>query len=45
MGIDTGAYASGRLTALVLEGASRSYIAAVDDGEGNVSAAVEQMDR
>ncbi len=30
IGIDTGAYASGRLTALVLEGANRRYIEAAD---------------
>lgn len=34
IGIDTGAYATGRLTALVLEGASRRYIEAVEaDGK------------
>lgn len=32
IGIDTGAYASGRLTALALEGASRRYIEAIDEG-------------
>lgn len=43
IGIDTGAYASGQLTALVLEGATRRYITAVDDGEGNITTAAEQM--
>ncbi len=43
IGIDTGAYASGQLTALVLEGESRRYITAVDDGEGNITTASEQM--
>ncbi len=37
IGIDTGAYCHGRLTALVLEGDGRRYITAVDDGEGNIS--------
>lgn len=37
IGIDTGAYCHGRLTALVLEGSDRRYINAVDDGEGNIS--------
>lgn len=32
IGIDTGAFRSGILTALVLEGSSRRYIQAVDDG-------------
>ena len=32
IGIDTGAYSSGRLTALVLEGQTRRYIEAIDDG-------------
>ena len=36
IGIDTGAYASGRLTALVLEGAERRFIAAVSDDSGQV---------
>jgi serine/threonine protein phosphatase 1 len=35
IGIDTGAFISGRLTALVLEGTGRRYIEAVDD-EGHV---------
>ena len=34
IGIDTGAYSSGRLTSLVLEGQSRRYITAIDDTEG-----------
>ncbi|MEL1249407.1 metallophosphoesterase family protein [Aurantiacibacter gilvus] len=42
IGIDTGAYASGQLTALVLEGEARRYITAVDDGEGNITIASEQ---
>lgn len=42
IGIDTGAYSSGRLTAVVLEGTSRRYIAAVDDGEGHITLAAEQ---
>jgi len=42
IGIDTGAYASGRLTALVLEGETRRYIAAVQDEEGAI--AIEQLD-
>ncbi len=38
IGIDTGAYSSGRLTALVLEGATRRYIEAVEaDGEIGIS--------
>lgn len=36
IGIDTGAYASGRLTALVLEGSTRRFIAAVE-GEGAIA--------
>lgn len=38
IGIDTGAYTSGRLTALVLEGRDRRFITAIDDGEGNITA-------
>lgn len=34
IGIDTGAFATGRLTALVLEGTVRRYIEAVEDGGG-----------
>ena len=37
IGIDTGAYNTGRLTAVVLESESRRYISAVDDGEGNIT--------
>ena len=37
IGIDTGAYSSGRLTALVLEGESRRYIEAVET-DGTISA-------
>lgn len=39
IGIDTGAYRTGRLTALGLEGTQRWLIEAVDDGTGAVSAA------
>lgn len=42
IGIDTGAYRFGRLTALVLEGDSRRYIQAVDD-EGSI--AIENRDQ
>lgn len=42
IGIDTGAYMSGRLTALVLEGTSRRYLEAVDN-EGAVSAAAREL--
>lgn len=45
IGIDTGAYASGRLTALVLEGESRRYVTAVDDGEGSITIANEQFEQ
>lgn len=38
IGIDTGAYMSGRLTALVLEGTARRYIEAVESGNGSISA-------
>lgn len=38
IGIDTGAFASGRLTALVLEGTTRRYIEAVADETGQVAA-------
>jgi serine/threonine protein phosphatase 1 len=38
IGIDTGAYASGRLTALVLEGTSRRYLEAAEDEAGRVRA-------
>lgn len=36
IGIDTGAYRTGRLTALVLEGDRRRYIAAVERGDSTV---------
>lgn len=39
IGIDTGAFMSGRLTALVLEGTERRYIEAVADEQGAVTAA------
>jgi len=42
IGIDTGAYMSGRLTALVLEGADRRYLEAVDDG-GAITAAAREL--
>ena len=42
IGIDTGAYASGRLTALVLEGQTRRYLEAVDEG-GAITAAARQL--
>ena len=38
IGIDTGAYASGRLTALVLEGAQRRYLEAVQEEDGTIRA-------
>ena len=41
IGIDTGAYVSGRLTALVLEGGSRRYLVASDDGASITAAARE----
>lgn len=37
IGIDTGAYSSGVLTALVLEGNSRSFIETVEDEDGTIS--------
>jgi len=37
IGIDTGAYMSGRLTALRLEGTSRRYIEAVEGAEGAIT--------
>lgn len=40
IGIDTGAYRSGRLTALVLEGSTRRYIQAVERDDGTI--AIEQ---
>lgn len=36
IGVDTGAYATGRLTALVLEGDTRRYIAAVETKKGKI---------
>jgi serine/threonine protein phosphatase 1 len=39
IGIDTGAYASGRLTALVLEGSRRRFIEAVMGEDGTITAA------
>ena len=42
IGIDTGAFASGRLTALVLEGTGRRYLEAVDQG-GAIVAAERQL--
>jgi serine/threonine protein phosphatase 1 len=41
IGIDTGAYNSGRLTALALEGESRRYLVATDDGGASTAAARE----
>lgn len=41
IGIDTGAYLSGRLTALVLEGANRRYLTVADDGGTSEAAARE----
>ena len=37
IGIDTGAYASGRLTALVLEGTQRRYIVAAEGEDGSIA--------
>jgi serine/threonine protein phosphatase 1 len=37
IGIDTGAFMSGRLTALVLEGTTRRYIAAVENLDGTIA--------
>ncbi len=42
IGIDTGAYLSGRLTALALEGASRRYLTVSDEG-GAISAAAREL--
>ena len=39
IGVDTGAYISGRLTALVLEGTSRRYIEAVESEAGTIATA------
>lgn len=41
IGIDTGAYRTGRLTALVLEGTARRYLAAQDNGDSITVEAVE----
>jgi len=38
IGIDTGAFMTGRLTALALEGTSRRYIEAVEAPDGTVTA-------
>src|SRR5690606_26812032 len=40
IGIDTGAFMTGRLTALALEGASRRYIEASEGADGTIVAAV-----
>lgn len=37
IGVDTGAYASGRLTALVLEGIRRRYLEAVQHDDGSIT--------
>ena len=42
IGIDTGAYSSGRLTALVLEGDTRRYIEAIEE-DGTITAAPRQL--
>lgn len=42
IGVDTGAYVTGRLTALVLEGTERRYLEAVDEG-GAITAAARQL--
>lgn len=42
IGIDTGAYSFGRLTALVLEGTERRYLEAID-ADGAISAAARQL--
>jgi len=42
IGIDTGAFMSGRLTALVLEGTQRRYLEAVDS-DGGITAAARQL--
>lgn len=39
IGIDTGAFMTGRLTALVIEGSSRRYIEAVEGADGAITAA------
>lgn len=42
IGIDTGAYLSGRLTALVLEGSKRRYLTVSDEG-GAITAAAREL--
>lgn len=42
IGIDTGAYNSGRLTALVLEGETRRYLEAIDE-DGAITAAARDL--
>jgi serine/threonine protein phosphatase 1 len=42
IGVDTGAYISGRLTAVVLEGTRRRYLEAVDE-DGAITAAARQL--
>ena len=41
IGIDTGAFMTGRLTALVLEGTSRRYIEAVEQQDGTIATTVQ----
>ncbi len=43
IGVDTGAYASGRLTALVLEGSQRRYIEAVEHEDRTISAGSREV--
>lgn len=43
IGIDTGAYASGRLTALVLEGKKRRYLTAYETKKGNLKVEGEEL--
>ncbi len=43
IGIDTGAYSSGRLTALVLEGSRRRFIEAVEGEDGKIFAAPREI--
>ncbi len=43
IGVDTGAYVSGCLTALVLEGADRRYISAVEQEDGDITISAEQF--
>ncbi len=43
IGIDTGAYSSGRLTALVLEGSRRRYIEAIEREDGTISAGPREI--